>query len=571
MGVPGLYRTLFQKYNNIYKWVTPGGENIDYLYLDFNPIVYVCLFNLCEEGKLNELTPTNEIERIIIEEVIKVTQELVNVLVQPKKMLYIALDGPAPKCKLVLQRARRYKGILERKLKAMIQSKYPNGSKDPKWSKSNITPGTRFMHSLNIALQKAINQGLFKVINVILNDSSVVGEGEHKITDHIRGFNFEKNDKICVYSNDGDLIILGCQFPDKNLLIITNPSYLPKNVVQHHDLQKEYIYVDHTKFRYELLKSLGEYTCPDFIIIRNPDRILLDFMGLSFLAGNDFVKPIPFLKMRYQGVLHLLLNVYTQVVLESFAPNRYLISADGLNFDQEILSEIVFALSKIENYKMQDHELMIMRELNNHSEPIVSVYESWEEEWSDYQHICYYNPRHPDFKNYKIVPKENYYKHFLQKSATSTIEIRNVCIRYLKSLIFTLRYYTTSVPPNWRWYYPYIIAPIPSDLYTVLSSSKLNIIGQFELTKLSDYYTPFEQLMLTIPKQHECFPREYISLSKYLPTVNEIELDTYGGEKYIYAEPKLPMFNENILLQEARKIRLPVESAIRNSIKLKKK
>lgn len=592
MGVPGLYRTLFQKYTNTYRWVTPGSEHVDYFYLDFNPIVYVCFFNLFEEGKIGPELTQSQVEKKLIAEVIKVTAHIINVLVQPTKMVYIALDGPAPKCKLVLQRARRYKNLLEQRLKEMIQSKYPNAKREANWSKSNITPGTKFMHTLCIALRKAIAQGIFSQhpidqgFTVVFSDSNIPGEGEHKITAHIRNLQCQKEDIVCVYSNDGDLIILGCQFPDKNLLILTNPSFLPKSVVENHDLKTEYIYVDHNEFRQELFASLGELTEPELVAIRKPSRLLMDFMALSFLAGNDFVRPIPFLKMRYQNTLQTLLDIYTRIVIDSFTADRYLVTEDGLNFDQEILTEIIFELAKMENFKMKEYQQTVLR--SKTSENNWGPHQTWEEEWSDYQHTCYYNPRHPEFNDVKEEfyqfkydnPtikhewKAQYYNYFFDlppdlSKHEYNITRTKVCVKYLKSLIFTLRYYTQSVPPNWRWNYPDLVAPWPSDLLVVLEKTDLNQLGQFTPTRREDIYTPFEQLLLTIPKQSECFPKEYASLTKYLPTVDTVELDIVSGEKYIYAEPKLPNFNEILLLREAKKIQLPPDSAVRNSINSK--
>ena len=113
MGVPGFYRTIFRRYINdeIYKFVS---ENplIDYFYLDFNPIIYISLAVLQRTGEIKKYR-NEKLEDRLIECVIESACFIVNELVKPKKMTYIAIDGPAPKCKVVTQRARRYKGIIE--------------------------------------------------------------------------------------------------------------------------------------------------------------------------------------------------------------------------------------------------------------------------------------------------------------------------------------------------------------------------------------------------------------------------------------------------------------------------
>ena len=238
MGVPGLYRTLFQRYKGTYRWVVPGNDTVvNYLYLDFNPIIYICFNNLCKSGRVTGETTLAETEKLLILEVIKETSNIINILVKPTKMTYIAIDGPAPKCKLVLQRNRRYKGMYEDSVIAKIQAKYSNAQVSPKWSTSNITPGSPFMNNLNIALRLAINQGIFSRhphenrYSVIFSDSNFPGEGEHKITHDIEKRNCLPHETICIYSNDGDMIMLGCRFPNQHILIITNPSSLPKSVI----------------------------------------------------------------------------------------------------------------------------------------------------------------------------------------------------------------------------------------------------------------------------------------------------------------------------------------------------
>lgn len=586
MGVPGLYRTLFQRYGATYRWVVPGNDTVvDYLYLDFNPIVYICYINLCESGRISHETTIDTIEKLLIIEVIKETSNIVNVLVRPTKLLYIAIDGPAPKCKLVLQRDRRYKNIYEDMIINRIKSKYPASNPQPQWNTSNITPGTSFMNNLNGAIRSAINAGIFSRhphhtgYTVVFSDSNFPGEGEHKITEDIERLKLEPNEKICIYSNDGDMIILGCRFPNKNILIITNPSSLPKSVVGEHDLKNEYIYFDHNEFRRALFTELGD----EFMTNKDPGRVLKDIMALSFLAGNDFVQPIPFMKMRYSHTFTSLIDIYRKVC--GVGASIYFVTNDGQNLHHNVLSEIMLELAKQENFRMRDYQMNIVSKLSQPAEQW-GPFQNWEEEWSKYQHTYYYSSNHPDvnkcrndFLHFKYLEADHkhewklqYYNyHFGYEDDYN--HFRSItCIKYLKSLIFTLRYYLNSRPPSWRWNYPHHVAPWPSDILVVLGKIKdMHSISNFVDNGIADIYTPIEQLLLTVPKQDTrgMFPQEYLPLTKFLPTITDLTLEIVSGEKYIYAEPRLPQFNELVLLREAKKIKLSKNSKL--NFKLYKK
>lgn len=80
--------------------------------------------------------------------------------------IYIAIDGPAPKAKVMQQRVRRLKSVLEGKV----------------WDTNAITPGTTFMNKLNDELHKVYDSHK----NVVLSDSCEPGEGEHKILQYLK-------------------------------------------------------------------------------------------------------------------------------------------------------------------------------------------------------------------------------------------------------------------------------------------------------------------------------------------------------------------------------------------------
>ena len=118
---------------------------------------------------------------------------------------------------------------------------------------------------------------------------------------------------------------------------------------------------------------------------------------------------------------------------------------------------------------------------------------------------------------------------------------------YIKSLLFTLKYYINGTPPDWRWAYTFRVSPLVSDIHFVLS--KYNNVNELAntLNNKSKPFTPYEQLMMVLPPtKADLLPASYAKLIvspsspiiEYYPT--DFKLDILAGEKYIYSEPLLP-------------------------------
>ncbi|RWS21785.1 5'-3' exoribonuclease 2-like protein, partial [Leptotrombidium deliense] len=201
MGVPAFFRWLSKKYPSIVVHCdeSANGEvSFDNVYLDMNGIIHPCTH---PEHKAPPQTEEEMFEAIFeyIERLMKVTR--------PQKLLYMAVDGVAPRAKMNQQRSRRFrasqesseKAILIEQIKEDLRQKgvvLEETEKKKGFDSNVITPGTDFMISLSEALRKWIDQKLSvdnpdedgiwpKDLMVILSDASVPGEGEHKIIDYI--------------------------------------------------------------------------------------------------------------------------------------------------------------------------------------------------------------------------------------------------------------------------------------------------------------------------------------------------------------------------------------------------
>ncbi|KAF8558793.1 putative 5-3 exonuclease [Imleria badia] len=173
-------------------------------------------------------------------EVFKYTNRVVN-MVRPRKLLYMAIDGVAPRAKMNQQRSRRFRSAQEAKDKAEARrlavaeweamgKVISDEEKDKEaWDSNAITPGTPFMALLAASLRYWVVEKMntdpgWKDLQVIISDAGVPGEGEHKIMDFIRrqraNQGHDPNTKHVIYGLDADLIMLALATHEPNFRVL---------------------------------------------------------------------------------------------------------------------------------------------------------------------------------------------------------------------------------------------------------------------------------------------------------------------------------------------------------------
>lgn len=584
MGVPRLFKIILEKYVKSHQHV--DSQSIQYFFMDFNPIIYSCYHEFVKaQGKKIHTISQATIESGIIENVVKKTRHMICDIVKPTKLVYIAIDGPAPRGKMVQQRHRRYRKILENRYKEQLKFKYEIYEKEP-WDTSNITPGTKFMEKLSAALRKASRSAIFSFhgkIDVILSDSNVPGEGEHKFLRYIEGIQSKPDEKLCIFSNDGDLLVLGNRFAkDKDVYILTQPNQT-SNIVKELYANDEFMYVVLREFQNGLVEELQ---IQDF----DKERVIYDYVFFTFFGGNDFVKHFPYTMMKEYNTFNLLITIYKMLLQEH---KKHLIDfqpKSTLKINTDFLKDFIAELAKREEAGMRSKQNRYNKSApgKEGQPPNFDELPEWEKEFIQLQNKYYYKEDHPQYQechklfqeiNYHDLKekwKERYYQHFFGLDTSNSYVFKQnrkiIALQYVKSLIYTLHYYLDEIP-SWTWYYPYRMAPFPSDVQAALHHIKdINVIFRFDR---GQPYKPFDQLMLVLPPQNDILPKIYRDLMK-CPDLEEFypmdfELDILAGEKFIYSEPVLPELEDKKITETTKKVEESLSEAERKRNEVRNK
>jgi 5'-3' exonuclease len=615
MGIPTFFLSIIRNkfYKNVHKGINKDEVDCDYFFMDYNGIVYGAYENV-----KNNFTPEmtkDDIEEIIIAEVIRYTKYLITEVVRPKKVTYIALDGPAPRAKMIQQRERRYKGYYEKILfqEEKKNKKYnidgadnnSNNQNNIEWDRSaNISPGTMFMEKLSNALIKVMKNKGFSThcqserqMEVYLSNSNVPGEGEHKFLSIIRSMRQKKsteNLKVYLYGKDADLIVLAISTHKTNVHVIREMQ------IETSELRKLYPNSEFIDLNIDSLSSAFNHDLTKTFKNHQFDkiRILNDYIFLTFLVGNDFVISLPFMKIRKDG-LKILIAIYHDIKLNhsGYLVNYNIDDVEPPTVNLNFFIELIDKISEKEDDLMKEQQ----RDINKHMKGFVSNYRSKSEAestpfqifMSRYTHLEVCNPDHPQYNKYfaefKKVDysksyeewKEAYYNFYVGINKNDPDEYldkrMDIVKNYLESIMFNLKYYFQGCP-SWQWHYRFRIAPLLSDVKYALENS---LINPNELAfEQGEPYTPFQQLMLILPPQMSFLVPKVLQpimtddkflCTQFYPT--EFRIDVTNGIKIEYSEAILPEIDEEHLITIVKKQeeKLTVEEKKRNTIQKVKK
>eukprot|EP01133_Synstelium_polycarpum_P005643 gene5643-6512_t len=157
--------------------------------------------------------------------------------VHPTHLVYIALDGVPPRAKANEQRKRRFRSAKDAK-DALFKKDANNNTTASQpllpspdaFDPNSISPATEFMESVNTWVRDYATalSARYPGLAVVVSDSTVPGEGEHKIMDFIRANMalWADDTSHCFYGMDADLLFLGLATHAKHFFVLRDHQNL---------------------------------------------------------------------------------------------------------------------------------------------------------------------------------------------------------------------------------------------------------------------------------------------------------------------------------------------------------
>ena len=407
MGIEKFFNVVRKQYNIVQDIYHPYNKiRCEHFFIDFNSIIHFVSQDIIANinaKMLEELEKLGENEeqmsnlqksyndkytnkymnRLITKAVIDQLLSNITVLINPHflKTLYIGIDGIPSKSKMAEQKNRRYSAEYFAKMQEQIAQRYKNKltphqrwyeAGKIRWSKSNITVGTPFMHYFCEQLKSkatldAIHHAVPKIEQIIISDVYEPGEGEIKIFRYLLGITgYKPTDNIIVYSPDADMILLCLLTRFENLSVLRYDQQLSET-----DDHAVYNHVDIDKLKL----CMVEYIRTTHKIAINAEHtdvtsVYRDIVFIFTIFGDDFLHKIE--SYNVKNDIQLLFDKYAQLLAKTQQRDDKYIITPQINGKRYTINYPVF---------------IMYLHLLSADEPAILRRNYYQERYANYNHI----------------------------------------------------------------------------------------------------------------------------------------------------------------------------------------
>lgn len=464
-----------------------------------------------------------------------------------------------------------------------------------------ITPGTEFMEIIDKHLRYFIRKKMkedpiWRNLEVIYSGHDVPGEGEHKIMQYIREArekpNYQPNIRHCLYGQDADLIMLGLATHEPHFTLLREVVDFSSG--RNFNSKRDTVMKQTRDAKFQLLhlSVLREYIEVDFANNHkgepiDRERLIDDFIFLTFLVGNDFLPHLPTLDIS-EHAFDVLFDIYRSLQEEKVG---YIVG-NGEIADFERLGKLFHQIG------IQEEEILRTRELEQREfnarrrknrrgyqvEEMLSVEEEDQEEFelqaaleraiaesleesrlnnqvSELQldQAQQNSPKEEPTKNEAatVSPKNYRARYYFEKfrivpdsnTGSFTQFIDDLSVEYLKGLIWCLAYYMKGCV-SWTWYFPYHYGPMLCDMTDLVEKSSKVVF------ELGGPFLPFQQLLGCLPPSSLGLlplPYQWLMKSASSPILEyypiQFDIDMNGKRNPWEAVVLLPFIDSQRLLE----------------------
>ena len=569
MGIPLFFKKLCDDYpesivknintmNGTFNGTMNGPVNDNFLFLDLNCAIHPCCRKIVEMD-YNSLKKDIYEKKMIVSVInyIKTLESQVN-----PKLVYIAVDGVAPMAKIIQQRARRFKNALDRN--------------DESWDTNAISPGTEFMQKLNEALFKYTSRDQVNgEIKYVLNDSSVPGEGEHKIVNYIRenGAFFKENSgcNIIVYGLDADLIMLSMSLRMNNIFLLREEvEFLGKKGSAIVEGSFLYLHIDVLKKAIIELLTLKMIDIDSMFMSRDMNNItdesvkkgnfIDDYIVICFILGNDFIPHPVSLNLRGNG-MKIILSAYTHVL---YKINEHLLVNNKIN--QPFL---IYFLDKIA--EGEDIELRKISKGRTRFNIKHMTFSTEEEKTLGLKNNLPMMEEQQGREKYINIGERGWRWRFYNRCLEIDEEedVERLVLEYMTIFKWVTDYYFIG---GVSFYYSYNAGHAPAVYDMVRYLRKWDRDFNINTIKLKKkvVYSSLVQLLCILPKKswhllpvgaRKTAGDSGSGISHYYP--DNFKLDMYYKRYYWQCEPELPIIDIELFKEVAKKCKLTGKERVR--------